>query len=234
MRPKCPSGFRFIGLTSLVFVVVNLTIFGIVSKCPSLLYDLALSPTHPSGIVTAIFTHYDVVHLASNLIGFTIVGLFFVVLHMPVDLKTRQSFSKIFGLGSFLVGIGTNVIGFGMWGAEGASGTGCAGASGMVYGAMGILLASSVYNIPRYIGQLHSMRWERLDSPGLFIITSGSIGTAALLSYMPIFEAGTFFYVGPKVAWLLHELGFLFGFLAAMSLFFVLWLSKRGKHGEGF
>ena len=59
-------------------------------------------------------------------------------------------------------------------------------------------------------------------SPGLFFSAAFSTYFVVALPYLAIFQAGIFFNVAPGVGWLVHEAGFLFGFLAVMVLLLVL------------
>lgn len=230
MKTRSLSGFRFLSLALVVFVLLNLGIFGVVSSYPSALTNLAVTPDNPAGILTANFTHYDAGHLTNNLVGFVILSTFFVAVNLSASPGSKRRSSKIFVLGSVLAGVVACAFQFGLWLLTGTSDIGAVGASGIVYGAAGILLASSIYN---FFGQVRDFRALRQDyygsaSPKLFIATSFSITTTAFFTYLALFETNVFFLVSPNVAWIPHEIGFVSGFLVTLLLFFVLRSPKRG------
>jgi membrane associated rhomboid family serine protease len=224
------AGFRSMGLTLVAFFTVNIAIFGIVSAYHPLLNALILAPDHPSGILTATFTHGDVSHLFGNMAVLAILGLFFVGVNMSADLETQKRLGKIFVLGSFLAGFAASAVQLVIWRFSGVSGIQACGASGMVYGAAGVLLASAFYNIPGCFSQIRLMLDGRfgIASPNIFYTISFSMCAATLFTYLAVFETRVFFYMETGVIWLVHELGFLFGFLASVLLFFAL-RKKAGK-----
>jgi len=223
------GGFRFLGLAIAVFFALNITVFCAVSASRPLLNTLVLSPDRPSGIVTATFTHNDISHMFGNLAVFGILGLFFVGVNQSADLESRRRLSKIFVFGSFLAGMAASAVQLGIWKISGVSTIQACGASGMVYGAAGILLASALYNIPGCISNIRLIMSDRLGiaPPNIFYAISFSMCVVALFSYMAVFETKVFFYMESGVVWSAHELGFLFGFLA--SILVLLALRRRGR-----
>jgi membrane associated rhomboid family serine protease len=226
------TGFGFLSWALVAFFVVNITVFAMVSAYPPLRDPLLLTPSQPSGIVTAQFTHRDINHLVSNLAGFAILGLFFVGVNISADFETRRRLSKIFGFGSIIGGIAASAIQFSFWNVSAVSGIKACGASGVVYGAAGVLLVAALYNLPRCISQVRSAWRERLGtaSANIFYAAAFSMCVAALFTYQPIFETGSFFYMSEETVWSCHALGFLLGSLVSVLLFTAIHFSKnRGR-----
>ncbi len=222
------AGYRFMGKTLAFFCCFNLIVYFVISRNPSLLESLALTPSQPYGIVTASFAHRDITHLAGNLVLFSIITVFFMSVNISLDLNSRKIASKIFCYGSFVAGFVTCAAQFVNWKVNGVSGTGAYGSSGVVYGAAGILLASAVYNI---FLCTRSFRSRSLDSagvasPDVFFAAAFSIHVIGIFTYLPVFQREMFFFVNKKVAWNFHEVGFLIGFsfsllLLSLSYFWV-------------
>jgi membrane associated rhomboid family serine protease len=212
------------GWTLAAFFAVNMAIFGVVSAYHPLLNALVLAPDHPSGILTATFTHNDVSHLLGNMAVLAILSLFFVGVNASADHETKKRLGKIFVFGSFLAGIAASAVQLVIWRLSGVSGIQACGASGMVYGAAGVLLASAFYNIPRCFSNIRLILDDRLGvaSPNIFYAASFSTCVVILFTYLAVFETNAFFYIQTGVVWLAHELGFVFGFLASVLLFLAM------------
>lgn len=235
VKPGYLVGFRAVWITLAAFFAVNLMVFGIIAASPTNLYSLALTPEQPAGILTANFMHIDIAHLASNLLLFAIMIVFFVGVNTFSDAKKRRRLSRIFALGSLSAGIVANTVLLVSWKLSGASGIGAVGASGIVYGAMGIAFVSALYNLPGHLRRtrttLHPknvctewrgtscVMWKEVPgtaNPGrLFFVFFFSLFTVLSFAFMVTFQANSFFLNVPGVAWLSHASGFVFGLLAA-------------------
>lgn len=223
------SGFRPLGIAFIIFSFANLAVFALVSLWPGLLEGFWLSADRPWGILTSAFTHADLSHLAANLQGFVFAAGFFVVVAAVNPVPLRRRWSRVFLWLVFIAGFAANALeyplllagpNYNSW-----------GASGIVYGALGVLLAAALRSLPahfRAIAREHR-RWRgRRRKWGLFKFDRKSVRTlpnlmtiAVLTTFLLMIftDPGGFLSVGPGVDVLAHGLGFLFGFLGAMILF---------------
>ena len=238
------AGFRNVGIAFTLFSLLNLTLFLLISLYPPLLEGLWLSTDRPWGIVTSMFVHRELDHLASNLLFFTIWSALFVTVNLLSDTEARKRSSRFFLWAVFLAGIATNAIEFFAWGLAGVPDNSL-GASGVVYAGMGVLLAYALYNLPSNLIALRRVAATRRRKPRkirlrlkfalkfekIFLVAMVSIGVVVIFLSQLVQDPGIFFSAGPEVDVLAHELGFLFGFLPAMLLFYIH-IFKRGAKRE--
>jgi membrane associated rhomboid family serine protease len=222
-------GFRNLGQAFIVFSLLNLAIFTLISLHPPLLRDLWLSDDRPWGILTSVFTHADPDHIVSNLLGFVLASGLFAVVSAVNSVEGRRRWSRVFLWLVFLSGFVANVIQYPwlLWHPDFNSW----GASGIVYGAFGVLLAASLRSVPAHLHVIarEHRRWTgKRRRRRLFKFDRGSLATlpglvclAVVTSFLlSIFtNPGEFLGVGPGVNVLAHGLGFLIGFLGATALF---------------
>lgn len=220
------AGFQGVGTAFTVFALVNVIVYLMISLYPSLLDFLYLSADHPWGILTSAFTHIDLAHLVNNLEGFTFAVLLFLPVVSVYQVRIRRRWSRVFLWLVFLSGICANAIeyplliigpDFNSW-----------GASGVVYGALGVLLAASLLSLPAHIHALakgrrarrrikwRPFRYDRYSRASFSALMCFSIILSFL--YLIITDAAGFLSAGPGVDVLAHGLGFLLGFLPAMVL----------------
>ncbi|KUO39118.1 MAG: hypothetical protein AVW05_02215 [Hadesarchaea archaeon DG-33] len=221
-------GFKSVGLAFIIFSLVNLAIFGLVALHPPLLEGLWLSADRPWGILTSAFTHADLPHLASNLEGFTLAALLFIPVSFAYPTRVRRRWSRIFFWLVFLAGIGANVIeypltlvgpDFNSW-----------GASGIVYGALGVLFAACLQSLPVHLKTLSKERrrsrrrkkWRPFRFDRRFMKTFPALVTFSLLLsffWLIFTDPRVFLSAGPGIDVFAHGFGFLGGFGGAMVLF---------------
>jgi len=94
---------------------------------------LGIRPRDPAGLVGLIgspFMHGDVAHLTANTVPFVVLGLFVLLRGIPTFVKTTVFVALVGGLGVWLVG---------------ASNSYHIGASGVVFGYFGYLLAIGIF-----------------------------------------------------------------------------------------
>jgi len=222
-------GFRNVGIAFTLFTLLNFALFLPISLHPPLLEDLWLSVDRPWGILTSAFTHADLGHLVSNLNGFVLAIGFFVVISAVNPVRVRQSWSRTFLWLVFVAGFAANAVEYTLllWDLKFNSW----GASGIVYGAFGALLAASLQSFPAQVRAIakERRRWAgRRRKWKLFkfyrrslVILPASMCIAVIASFLILIFAdpGGFLGVGPKVDVLAHGLGFLFGLMGGMVLF---------------
>lgn len=232
-------GFRSVGLAFVIFFLLNLALYLLITLHPPLLEDLWLSADRPWGILTSMFVHQELDHLAGNLLFFTVWSALFVTVNLLSGAEARRLWSRFFLGAVFLAGITANAIEFGAWGLAGVPDNSW-GASGVVYAAMGVLLACALYNLPSNLTALRGAVAKRRRKPRkirrrlklvlkfekTFIVSMVSIGVVVVFLSQLVLDPGTFFSAGPGVDVLAHELGFLLGFLPAMLLFYTHFFRK--------
>ncbi len=228
-------GFHPLGLAFTLFALINLAVFALVSLWPGLLGGLWLSADRPWGILTSAFTHAELGHLAANLEGFVLAAGLFVVVTAVNPPPVRRRWSRAFLWLVFIACIAANILeypvllagpDFNSW-----------GASGIVYGAFGVLLAASLRSLPahfrviarehrRWVGRRRRWGVFKFDRKSLHVIPSLlSLAVLITLLSMIFTDIEGFLSVGPGVDVLAHGLGFLFGYLGATGLF-LIWHKK--------
>ena len=223
------AGFRPVGLAFTLFALANIIIYLLIFLHPPLLEGLLLSADRPWGILTSAFTHADLGHLVNNLEGFVLAIGLFVVVSAVNPVRVRQRWSRTFLWLVFVAGFAANAVeypllligpNFNSW-----------GASGVVYGAFGVLLAASLRNLPahvRAISQEHRRWVDKRRKWGMFKFDRRSLAIlpalvciAVATTFLLLIFTNTsgFLSAGPGVDVWAHGGGFLFGFLGAMALF---------------
>jgi len=222
------SGFRSVSLAFTIFTLLNLAVFFLISIWPGLLDWLWLSADHPWGIVTSNFVQAELPHLAGNLEGFTLAAGLFVVVCLVLKVGDRRRWSRVFFWLVFLSGIVGSAIEYPVLVINGDFSW---GSSGIVYGALGVLLAACLRSLPtqmRALAKEHRRQKRKRRKWGLFRFDRRSLRTfpnlmslAILISFsLLIFtDPADFLSVAPGVDALAHGLGFLLGLLPAMVLF---------------
>ena len=220
------TGFRSIGVAFTIFTLANITIYLLISLHSQLLDFLYLSTDHPWGILTSAFAHIDLAHLVNNLEGFTFAVLLFLPVVSVYQVRIRRRWSRVFLWLVFLSGICANAIEYPLY--LFSSREPSLGASGIVYGALGVLLAASLLSLPAHIHALakgrrarrrikwRPFRYDRYSRASFSALMCFSIILSFL--YLIITDTAGFLSAGPGVDVLAHGLGFLLGFLPAMVL----------------
>lgn len=209
-----------------LFALANIMIYLLISLHPPLLKVLWLSADRPWGILTSAFTHADLAHLARNLAGFTLAALLFIPVSSVWSAKIRSHWSRVFLWLAFLSGIGANAIEYPslLIGPN----SNILGASGIAYGAFGVLLAACIWSLPTYLKALsNELRHTRKRRKRGFRLGRGFMkafralfALAFPLSFIIqiLTDMGGFLGVGPGVHVSAHVFGFLGGFGGAMVL----------------
>jgi len=222
--------FRSVWVAFIIFYLVTLAIFLLITWHPPLLDWLKLSANRPWGIVTSAFVHVDLDHLLGNLIFFSLWTTIFVGVNLPRDAETRRFSSRVFLLLIFLSGFLANTIVLFGWLASGVS-KNAWGASGIVYAVAGVCLASTIGNFSDY--------WRGLFGPGIFWKKLVNLSWAAfimvLLVWYVIQDPRAFLNVAPEVNVYAHFWGFFLGFIPFLIIVSIrslkIWKNSRGRSG---
>lgn len=217
------AGFRPLGIAFIIFFLINIAVFAVLSIWPGLVEWLWLSADRPWGILTSAFTQVEIGHLASNLQGFIFVVVLFALVNMINPKRVRRRRSRAFLLIVFVAGIGANLIEYPL--ALANPGDSSWGSSGIVYGGFGVLLASAIQTMPAHLKAISKERRRRAKKPRLWKVfrydrkslrTMPSILTLALVASflaLIIFDPETFLNVAPGVDVFAHAFGFLLGLI---------------------
>jgi len=225
------AGFHPLATALIIFLITNIAIFTLLSVWPPLLGWLWLSANRPWGIVTSAFTHVDTNHIMNNIEGFVLAVLFFVLINLNNPRKIRRRLSRRFLLLVFMAGIGANLLEYPL--ALENPGDASWGASGIVYGALGVVLSSAIQMLPTHINVImkERRRWiGRGRRQRILKFNRGSLKTLpSLLAFslfisillMIIFDMGSFLNVAPDVDVFAHGVGFLLGFIGFTAWQFI-------------
>jgi len=244
------SSFRPVRVAFIIFTTLNLAIFFLISlwpptsaEQPGLLGWLWLSADRPWGIVTSNFAHAELPHLASNLEGFTLAAGLFVVVCLVLKVEVRRRWSRMFLWLAFLSGIIGSAIEYPVLI---KSGEFSYGASGIVYGALGVLLAACLRSLPihmrlltkehrRWAQKRRKLRLFRPDRRSLRTLPS-LMSIALLASFLLLIftDPAGFLSVAPDVDVLAHGFGFLLGLLPAVVLFRPTPANQTGRKCHAF
>jgi len=221
MLSKRIGGYRPLLSVTVGFIAINSIIYILVSLWPSLVDLLCLSSTTPWGIVTSIILHADLNHLLNNLRVFLVVAILLWGVLYVYPPQTRRKWCTAFMLIVAASGVGANVVkyllltigrGLRSW-----------GASGIVYGGMGVLLAVAVSSLDRQIARIKRKRLIARKKHALGDITEKCLSLTSILVVAVMlsgifFDAGGFFGTSAGVDVFSHEMGFLIGFLCTTIL----------------
>lgn len=237
------AGFKSVGLAFTIFTLTNIALFLLISLHPRLLGWLSHSPDRPWGILSSAFVHADLGHLVNNLRGFVFAAAFFVIVNIINPVETRRRSSRIFLWLIFLSGFTANAIEFLGWQMSGESDVISWGASGVVYAAIGALLASALYSFPAHLrnfvracqrpqkaGRKPMRKFDWRFVGGTVNLLSMSLPLTILV--MLFSDPGGFLSAGPQTDVLAHGLGFSLGFLVSMLLFYPHVAEEKAKFGK--
>ncbi len=217
------SGFRPLAAATVIFLVPNVAVFALLSLRPDLVGWLWLSADRPWGIITSAFTHVDLYHILGNIEGFVLSVLLFLTINLIGTRKARRIASTRFLFLAFVAGIGANLLEYPL--ALINPGDHSWGASGVAYGALGVVFASALSTLPIHLNIIakdrrrragkSKRRWIfRFDKrylrtfPSLLAL---SLSVSILL--LLVFDSGGFLNAAPGVDVFAHGVGFLIGFL---------------------
>jgi membrane associated rhomboid family serine protease len=203
-----------------LFTIPNIAVFFAVSLRPEILEALWLSARTPWGIITAAFLHKEAAHLLQNLLGFLAAVISFALSNLVQDRKGKERYSRIFLL-AFPSGFLANAAElFVRWMSNSAGSA--YGASGVVYSAIGICMASAVINacplLVRHVISFRDPGSKKMTVPEI-LITALNLALIAFALYLILSARESFLNVSPGVDVFVHTAGFLIGFGISSALF---------------
>ncbi|MGQ9788882.1 MAG: rhomboid family intramembrane serine protease [Candidatus Hadarchaeaceae archaeon] len=216
-------GFHPILKALLIFLVLNSGAFIVLSSWPFLLRWLWLSADRPWGILTSAFSHVDLDHFFSNAVGFTFAAALFVLVNLNKSEKARRRVSNRFLLLVFVAGIAANLLKYPFFLVR--TGKPSYGASGIVYGALGIVFSCALHDLHsnikfiarkrrRLAGRKKRRRGFRFDI-GTINFFSSLFGISVVICtlFLVLFDISGFLNVAPDVDVFAHGIGFLIGLI---------------------
>ena len=220
------AGFRSVGTAFILFSLLNLALFLLITLYPQLLEGMWLSADRPWGIFTSAFVHEDLSHLIGNLEFFLLWSMLFVVINLYSDKETRQTHGKIFLWLIFISGFATNAIDFtARWWPSGITEVGARGASGIVYAAAGVCMASALNNSSESLRGL-SKSGELKQK--LARLCFGALVVILLVLYV-VQDPRTFLNVAPEVNVRAHFWGFSIALFLSLGLLLIYSIQKMRK-----
>jgi hypothetical protein len=197
-----------------VIVSLSLVTTELVENNSNLLMNLAVSPGHPWGIVTALFANYNMEYAFSNIVGLSV---YFVLFCLANAFLLREGKSKrylFFSITIFVAGILANIFflvtGFLVLSLQGAS----IGTSPIVYGVEGSAFTFAVINFL----SLKKIMKKRLIYFYLWLANPFIILLSSLDLYIQLSRA-TSFFVYNQVNIFVHYYAFASGLMITLIWF---------------
>lgn len=215
-------GFGPIVLAFAIFVLINSSMFIVTSIHPSVIDSFWLAPDRPWGIFTSSFIHANPEHLLNNMEGFTFASVLFLMVNLGSSPEDRRRSSALFLWLVFIAGFVADGIEFTVWRLVGAQNVSSFGASGMVYAAIGVMLASALCNLPKNMAGIRDILTARKKSDRdirRVLAPSFAIVAFAVLFFQLVSSPDNFFSAGPGIDVFAHTLGFSIGFYSALIAF---------------
>jgi len=221
------AGFGPLVLAFAIFVLINSLMFIVTSIYPSVVDSLSLAPDRPWGIFTSSFIHASPEHIFNNMEGFTFASVLFVLVNLKSSPESRRRSSRFFFGLIFIAGFLADSIEFSVWQLRGLQNVSSLGSSGMVYAALGVVLASALYNIPKNLAGIRDILTARKKSDRnirRLIAPSFAIVAFLILLFESVGDPETFFSAAPGIDVFAHVLGFFIGyfFTAMISVWWML------------
>jgi membrane associated rhomboid family serine protease len=132
--------FRRVFFAYALIIVSSITIYVSFSVYPKINSILAASRATPWGVITSIFVHSSLTHLASNMIGLFTYTLLFAVCNISLTSENKRKIEPFFLICVFGSAIAANIFWIYLTSERSL------GASGIVYAVQGVLLGFSLIN----------------------------------------------------------------------------------------
>jgi membrane associated rhomboid family serine protease len=204
---------QFVILSYSAFIATCIVVFLLESVDPSLYALLDQSRTNYWGPVTSIFVHTSISHLDGNM---WVLGWESVILVLLLSLNTyekNKTVQLLFFLAPFASAVISNVLFF----FREPSST-SAGASGFVYGVIGLLIVASLFGISstvRVVGLRTYFRTLKYQ----FNLYINLLLVASFLAVIAV-APGTFIGVEPGVNFFVHGISLILGMFLPMIYFY--------------
>lgn len=102
--------FKRVFLTYAFILLINGIIYLLLQVYPNLENSLAASKLTPWGIITSIFTHSNLSHFASNMVGLFLFMFLFAFCNSTFHLNIKRRIERFFLVSAFLFAIFSNIL----------------------------------------------------------------------------------------------------------------------------
>jgi len=218
---KALRGYKFIGLTVLLFFSLNL-VFYFLCLDPNMKSSLSMSLAQPWGIVTSVFVHENATHLMNNLESFLSWILLFLVVTSSLNPRNRNKISKVLMITVFIGAFVVNGAEMIIWGIRGSTTIVSRGSSGLVYSVLGVVFVSALVNFQRnclvLVQKMAEFKKRLLSLHTWKHLIRGAL-TLSFVIVIPaklFISANEFFGLAPGIDVLGHAFGFLVGLIGCI------------------
>jgi membrane associated rhomboid family serine protease len=193
-----------------LILLVCLIVFVLIQIIPGSDIFLSAASATPWGIVTAIFTHTDIVQLAFNMGGLFLFLLLFAFCNSTFHPQSKRKIEMFFLVSIFVFSIISNVL----WIAFKPKPS--SGASGLLYAVEGTLLGFSIANGWQL---LNFSRVKARISTAVNILMNVFVSGSFLVQI--VLNPGIFLNAGVGLNVIAHGYSFLFGFLVSVPWYYI-------------
>jgi membrane associated rhomboid family serine protease len=155
--------FKGILLWYLVILLVSSSVFITSLAFPQVSTALAASRNTFWGVFTSIFVHNSWQHLLLNMVGLFLFVIFFTSANSTLSTRSKKEFQIFF----LISALGLAVVSNFLWIAFNTGSS--VGASGLVYGVMGIVTSSCILNGLQALGRKH-LRKQSTQTMGIVLM----------------------------------------------------------------
>jgi membrane associated rhomboid family serine protease len=210
---------KLLFLTFMMIFVISGAIYVLSSTYPMLNDILKASPTTPWGIVTSLFVHEGLEHLAFNMAGLFAFFFLFSVTQLHLSKQEVEKRVSLFLIAMFLMAIFSNIL----WTTLVPQAS-TAGSSGLVFASEGIFMGFTLLN-GLQIMDLFKDEWR--GRKRLMAIYLCNLAIFGVLFVQIVFAPQVFLNVAPAVNAFVHGVSFLGSFF--LTFFWSLYRTLRSK-----
>jgi membrane associated rhomboid family serine protease len=197
--------FKRIFLTYILVLIVSVIVFGLSQFFSNVNEILSASRATSWGIITSIFAHTNISHLALDMGSLFLFIVLFTLCNSTFLLRTKKKIETFFLASVFIFAIISNIL----WIFFASKGT--IGASGLVYAVEGVLIGFSLVNSLQILN-FSKFRVQSLSTKYVvFINIVVGFGVIAQILLSP----DGFLNVGQGVNTIAHTVSFQLGFFAS-------------------
>jgi len=210
---------KLLFLTFTMIFFISGAIYIISSTYPMFNDILKASPTTPWGIVTSLFVHQGLEHLAFNMAGLFAFFFLFSVTQLHLSKQEVEKRVSLFLIAMFLMAIFSNILWMIL-----VPQASTAGSSGLVFASEGIFTGFTLLN-GLQIMELLKNGWK--NRKRLMAIHLCNLAIFGALFVQIVFAPQIFLNVAPAVNAFVHGVSFLGSFF--MTVFWSLYRTLRSK-----
>jgi membrane associated rhomboid family serine protease len=199
----------------LIYISVLLTsgiVYAVSQVYPNINSMLSASRSTPWGIITSIFAHSDLSHLAFNMGSLFLLMLLFTFCNSTFHFNSKKRIEMFFLVSIFMFAIISNIL----WIVFRPDSS--IGASGLVYAVEGILVGFSFANGIQ-VCNFSKFKNQRIPT-ALIVLTN--IAVFAVLFAQILLNPNIFLSVGQGINLIAHGVSFLLGLFASVPWYYLI------------